>query len=423
MEDTFQGEFNMFNICEAFFSGFYFYREEFSSSLLGYVLSPFSSHGMRTLPLCLLIKKILAEKIDEEYHKILVEILQTLESEDISHPNQFVNNPLTDEYRFTSALEFQETDLLIKVDNNILLFENKIYQGSIGAIGSQILKYKESLGNNHKIVPIAIFPDGENGCALKNVISIAWRNKSGVSLFDFLKEISNLYLDDNSSLKDFLEFAENGYETSSRPRIAEKKSYREILDKFNPDYRAIISELFPLEYTALGEDLENGGCFLYRLPLINGDVCYPFRLVVNGKCEILYQGMRGRVFLGGKKFDGTHTIRDLIRLFLQKRGIRFTQRYHFSYKEFGKTENRKAFRELISLLERIGKEHWEKDEFNKEYFALSQQKLDYDHFRHMLAEMQNLPTKLFQKRMDECISLYRIMLELQNENKKGQGEI
>ena len=49
----------MFNICEAFFSGFYFYREEFSSSLLGYVLSPLSSHGMKTAPLKSFIEKLL----------------------------------------------------------------------------------------------------------------------------------------------------------------------------------------------------------------------------------------------------------------------------------------------------------------------------------------------------------------------------
>ena len=207
----------MFNIFEALFSGFYFYREEFSSSLLGYVLSPFSSHGMKTKPLELFIRKLLKTEIEAEYRKILTDMLDALKDE-LSHPDQFVLNPLTDQYRFASSLEFKEIDVLIRIDHNILLFENKIYAGSIGKIGKQILQYKESLGHDYNVVPIAIFPDGESGYSLDHMISVFWRGNHGVSLLDFLHEIYSGFLPEHSSMKDFIDFAEHGYETSSRPR-------------------------------------------------------------------------------------------------------------------------------------------------------------------------------------------------------------
>ena len=406
----------MFNICEAFFSGFYFYREEFSSSLLGYILSPFSSHGMKTAPLELLIKKLLTTKMDTEYRKILEEMLDALREDELSYPNQFVINPLTTQYRLASSLEFKEIDVLIRIDRNILLFENKIYAGSVGKIGKQILRYKESLGRDYNIVPIAVFPNGENGYSLDHIISISWHDNHGVSLLDFFKEICRRYLPENSSLKDFIEFAERGYETCSRPRTVDNKSYDEILDRFDPDYREIISKIFPVNHTVLGEDIENGGCLLYCLPLADGQVCYPFRLVVNGKCEILYQGLRNPVFFGGKTFDGTHTIRDLIRLFLQKRGIHFTTRYHFSYTEFGNAANQLAFGELLCLLEKIGKEHWNREQFYKEFISLKHEELDYGHFQEMLHKMQNIPETSFQKQKDDFMQLYRILLTFEQKD-------
>ena len=406
----------MFNICEAFFSGFYFYKEEFSSSLLGYILSPFSSHGMKTAPLEIFIKKLLALEMETEYRRILEEMLGALKEEGLSYPDQFVMNPLTEKYRFASSLEFKEIDVLIRIDHNILLFENKIYASSIGKIGKQILRYKESLGPDYNIVPIAIFPNGENGYSLDHIISIFWNGNRGLSLLGFLKEIYSYWLPEHSSMEDFIEFAERGYETSSRPRTVENKTYDEILDRFNPDYREIISTVFPVNHTVLGEDIENGGCLLYCLPLADGQVCYPFRLVVNGKCEILYQGLRGSTFLGGKTFDGTHTIRDLVRLFLQKRGIHFTTRYHFPYTEFENAANQKAFEECLCLLTEIAKGHWNKDRFYTEFLLLNRDEIDYKHFQKMLDDMQHVPETFFQTRKDDFTQLYRMLLTMERKD-------
>ena len=410
----------MFNICEAFFSGFYFYREEFSSSLLGYVLSPLSSHGMGTAPLKSFIGKLLTLEMDTEYRRILEEMRETLSREELSHPDRFLMNPLTDEYRFASSLEFKEIDLLIRIDHKILLFENKIYPNSVGKIGEQILQYKESLGSGFDVVPIAIFPSEEKGYALDHVISIFWNGNHGLSLFDFLKEIHTQFLPENSSLGEFIEFAERGYETSSRPRSVGKKTYDEILGRFDPAYREIISTVFPINRTVLGEDMANGGCLLYCLPLAGGQVCYPFRLVVNGKCEIMYQGLLGPVFLKGKNFDGTHSIRDLIRLFLRERGFEFHAGYHFDYTEFADPAKQEAFGELLGLLTKIGEEKWDRERFYKEFLAISKKEIDYGHFQTMLRDMQQVSEASFQTRKDDFMQLYRLLLSL--ERKKPQNE-
>ena len=409
----------MFNICEAFFSGFYFYREEFSSSLLGYVLSPLSSHGMGTVPLESFIGRLLALEMDTEYRRILEEMRETLSREELSHPDRFLMNPLTDEYRFASSLEFREIDVLIRIDHKILLFENKIYPESVGKIGEQIFQYKKSLDSEFDVVPIAIFPSEEKGYALDHVISIFWNGNHGVSLLDFLKEMNACHLPENSSLKEFIEFAERGYETGSRPRSVGKKTYDEILGRFDPAYRETISTVFPVNHTVLGDDRANGGCLLYCLPLAGGQVCYPFRLVVNGKCEILYQGLLGPCFLGGKTFDGTHSIRDLIRLFLEKHGFDFCAGYRFDYTEFGDPAKQDAFGELLGLLAKIGREKWNRERFYKEFLAISKKEIDYGHFQTMLRDMQKVSEASFRKRNDDFAQLYRSLLTLEGKEQQN----
>lgn len=410
----------MFNICEAFFSGFYFYREEFSSSLLGYVLSPLSSHGMKTAPLKSFIEKLLTLEMDAEYRRILEEMQGTLTSEKLSHPDRFLMNPLTEEYRFASSLEFKEIDLLIRIDRMILLFENKIYPNSVGKIGEQILQYKESLGSGFNVVPIAIFPSEEKGYSLDHVISIFWNGNHGLSLFDFLKEVHVRFLPENSSLGEFIEFAERGYETSSRPRSVENKTYDEIIGRFDPAYREIISTVFPANHTVLGEDKANGGCLLYCLPLAGGQVCYPFRLVVNGKCEIMYQGLLGPSFLGGKTFDGIHSTRDLIRRFLRDRGFDFDDGYHFDYTEFGDPAKRKAFGDLLGLLLKIGRERWNQDRFYKEFLSLKNEEFDYGHFQEMLHDMLQVPEASLRTGKDDFMQLYRTLLTLESKNNRKE---
>ena len=160
-------------------------------------------------------------------------------------------------------------------------------------------------------------------------------------------------------------------------------------------------------------DIIEDGFRLICLPLADGEVSYPFRLVVNGKCEILYQGLRGPAFLKGKSFDGTHSIRDIVRLFLQKRGIHFTARYHFRYTEFGDAAKRKAFEDLIGLLAKIGEEKWNREQFYKEFLSLNREELDYGHFQEMLRVMQQVPEASFRSRKDDFMPLYRTLLTLE----------
>ena len=133
---------------------------------------------------------------------------------------------------------------------------------------------------------------------------------------------------------------------------------------------------------------------------------------MNGKCEILYQGLRNPAFLEGKSFDGTHTVRDLIRLFLQKKGIHFTTRYHFSYKEFRTAANQKAFEECLDFLAKAAKEQWDKARFYKEFLSLNHEEIDYRHFQEMLVDMQHISEDFFKMKKDDFTEIYRLLLTL-----------
>ena len=69
---------NNFNLCDAFFSGYYFFREEFASCALGYALSPFSSGGTR--PLEYMVEQLLKITRSGQQRKLLEELQQKLQT-------------------------------------------------------------------------------------------------------------------------------------------------------------------------------------------------------------------------------------------------------------------------------------------------------------------------------------------------------
>lgn len=355
-----------FNLCDAFFSGFYFFREEFASSALGYLLSPFSTGT--TAPLKLFIKKLLSTQ--NKYHILLASALEKLDSsENLTWEKSFVFDPLSCDSDVSSALEFKEIDLLLRVGEIIFLFENKIYDASVGNIGQQIAGYKGSLGKKwqEKIIPIAIFPrQAKSG--FDDIISLSWNGSEDFTLGKFFKYHASQY----PSLKDFSALIEADFAAGNRAALPERLSYDYLVNKFEEGFPEIIREVFPESNFAPGNDMNVGGCLLYRLPLPHShEECFPFRLMVNGKCEILYQGLRKKIFLNGGRFDGKHTIRDIIKKFLTGKGITFDNRYYFSFRAFAKKENQEAFKEALDLLKRIDSEEWDAEKFFSYYNELN----------------------------------------------------
>ena len=382
-----------FNLCEAFFSGYYFFREEFASCALGYALSPFSTGTAE--PLKYFIQKLIESQ--DEYHDLLKEVLKKLDSvQPADWKNTFSADPLSGN-RITSALEFNEIDILLKIDDIILLFENKIFEGSVGDIAKQITDYKNTLPDKFKgrVIPIAVFPKNAKN-DYRDIISIAWNEskKGKFSLCEFFKTLSEKY----PVLKDFIELIENEFSLSGRSATLKGLSYNELINKFDGDFPTIIRQLFPEENYAPGDDMNIGGCLLYRLPLNNSKTeCFPFRLMVNGKCEILFQGLRKKVFFRGEKFDGKHTIRDIIKEYLLKHGVSFTDRYHFSYREFAKTETAQAFQEVIALLQRIDREEWDNVKFSQYYQELTQSSITPAELKERMQELLAIPADQMSK--------------------------
>lgn len=390
---------NKFNLCEAFFSGYYFFREEFASCALGYMLSPFSTGKVE--PLRTFIEQLLATTQGKN-HALLEEALEKLNEPDLTWENSFVAEPLTGKTDIASAVEFQEIDILLRIGEVVLLFENKIYDGSVGNIAQQIRNYVKALPERYKdkTVPIAIYPQ----CAKKfeDIAAVSWNGSDEFVLRDFFADMAVKY----KSLEDFVHLIKGGFSSDSRMVVPPQQAYDVLVNKFDGDFPEIIRQVIPLENFSPGNDMFNGGCLLYRLPLENtGGECFPFRLVVNGKCEILYQGLRKSVFLSGKTFDGKHTVRDIIRLMLEKRGVKFTTRFHFSYKEFAKAETRQAFNEVLELLNEIDRSQWSEDDFDEKYRSLTDTKvtlndlqgvLDKEFLEQYKDKLQKNPTRLYE---------------------------
>ena len=393
-----------FSLCEAFFSGFYFFREEFASSALGYALSPFSANNVDALKF--FIEQLLSTQ--NKYLNLLQQAYDKLNSTgNLTWANSFVQDPLSCQEDIASAIEYNEIDILLRIGDVIFLFENKIYDNSVGAIGKQIVSYKKSLPESYqdKIIPIAIFPKiaKDDYC---DIIALSWNGKEEFTLRDLFAKISADYL----SIRDFVKLIENDFSISSRTVITKEQSYDVLISKFEPGFPEIIKKLFPIENFSPGEDMYLGGCLLYRLPLNNSkEECFPFRLLINGKCEILYQGLRKKCFLAGKTFDGKHTIRDIIKLYLIKKGLTFTTRYHFSYKELKNVANQQAFLEVIELLKRIDAEEWNSQQFFDYFNKLNDIDISLDNFRDILNECLLLPDEKLLKSKENLGQIARII--------------
>lgn len=390
-----------FNLCDAFFSGYYFFREEFASCALGYVLSPFSSGKISILAdfLDLLIGRT------EKYRDLLAEAKEKLKNPaSVTWEKSFVNNPLESSCSIASALEYNQIDVLIKIDDILLIFENKIYDASVGRIDKQLAAYQKELPAQwqKRTVPVAIFPQ-KITIDTEDIIALSWLGENDFTLLEFFQSLAVEY----QVLNEFTELIRNKFIAGCRAPEIQRKNYDELINEFEGDYPQIIGKMFPEENFAPGDDMNTGGCLLYCLKLRKSDQeCFPFRLLVNGKCEILYQGLRKDLFLYGHTFDGQHTVRDIIRQFLLNRGFRF-DRYHFSYKEFREEAKQQAFGDVIDLLRQMDDEMWGKDKFNECYLELTKSQISGQQLRDGLNDCLALPTEKLLKNKQLLHELYR----------------
>lgn len=322
-----------FNLCEAFFSGYYFFREEFASCLLGYLLSPFSTG--KTVALQRFLK--LLQSADSKYAPELARAAAEL-AEMKSFPEHFAENPLEEKYPFATALEFEHIDILIRINRTLIIVENKIYPCSVGNLPEQIKGYAELFDSEtYTVVPVALVPPGGVANYGENIIAIPWLEPDSPDICSFLSEMSN----DIEGLDQFIAFLKSNFQTASRPNPVVRKS--ELLKFIDPDIVKIICNDDIFDSYDIGRDKASIASIIQ---ILRGESCviYPFR-VVGRKCYI--NVIKNPKFLCGKNFDGKHNIRDLIKAVLEKHGYEITD-YNFDCNEIAR--NPAGFTECKKLL-------------------------------------------------------------------------
>jgi hypothetical protein len=202
-----------FNIFKTLFSGYRGYKEEFSSQVLAFFLTPHMPHGFRDAILSGMLKKLglqitynWPENAHDYYCRDILGSLNTSSNEDCEIQIESAPAP-GDSGRI---------DIFLRLGQNLLIIENKIYHGSVGEVFTQIEGYRKTLDewlNKNKyqftIYPVIIFPKDYQMTLTKDVIySCDWNDVC--EIFEAALQ-SNPHANGAAMLRDFMVYIQESY--------------------------------------------------------------------------------------------------------------------------------------------------------------------------------------------------------------------
>ena len=405
----------MFNLCDALYSGFYFFKEECASSLLGYILTPLAQHNLGQAPLIKFLQSIPdAGKFKSDIDNMLA-VLQS--DGDIKWSQDlFPNDPFNRDFNCASALEYAEIDLIIKVKDTLLLFENKINPQAIKNIGEQIAGYHRAIADRGcRIVPIAVFPDEKALRSSGEYISLVWNepDKNHLGLKNFLDGLIAEHPQELASLKEYNTFCTGNFQSSLRPTEKDEVSVAEVKEKFSPEYRDLIDRLFPSQDKCRITAGTNGCSLIYQMDVKDDVTIWPFRLLPDKNIlDINYQGLRCREYCYGKSFYQKHTIRSLISSIIAKKcGWEFINKYQIPLYEINDSFI-DAISEVRRLLVQIIEENWTKAQLTEKFLSVSNEKLDIEKFSQMLEKCRSITQSDLEKNPALYAELYHQLSKL-----------
>ncbi len=211
---------NKINIFRTVFSGWRVFKEEHASQILAFLLSPHMPHGIDNKFLKKFLNQLLV-KLPESSKAAIVEYLKDIDNKNFADQNYRTTILSAEAFKSNASYQVQleakpdssskgRIDILIKLDDILLVVENKILSCSVGEVDTQVANYVSEIEDNSiikkinkleniiKIIPVCILPDGTRSA---NNPFFTWGE-----ICEMLDEY------DIPFVKDFIEFTRDHYQ-------------------------------------------------------------------------------------------------------------------------------------------------------------------------------------------------------------------
>ncbi len=291
-----------FNIFKAVFSGHRSFKEEFSSQVLAFLLSPHMRHGFGDTQLVTFLNMLGLDRLRNEIGhfpddgKYCHSVFENLKSKQFSVAIEIEAKP--------AAKSLGRIDILLQIGNNLLIIENKILHSSVGDIERQMDGYVNDLQKHLplecNLVPVVIFPAGYKHqyqgkhCDWSNLASALKGNldkTQNMTAQSFLADFCDYVMADYASyaseggtskaeMQDFGEFLSQASGGSER--------HLEIIEKIFDAWRKCA-------YSGFNCDSQVYDGQIMYLPDRSGRMIYPFKISRIGSLILQHNAVKGNL--------------------------------------------------------------------------------------------------------------------------------